>query len=129
MKFTKEMVQRFGTAIAQDTAGCKTERRWSPAKNMWQYHYTLVNGGVDRKGNQRRWQFTITVPERCPEEFEVHGHPGNPGYTNNVPLQRARKEEVTAAAGKEMYKLLEESEEWQEERQALWDEYAELHGG
>jgi hypothetical protein len=59
----------------------------------------------------------------------VKGCAGNPKYKSNTPLQNSRKEEVQQKAHKELYRILEQSDEWQEEQQRLYDEYVELHGG
>jgi hypothetical protein len=69
------------------------------------------------------------VPARNPEGFEVRGCNSNPQYTKNVPLQQSRKEEVRQKVSEELYRVLKLSEEWQQEQQDLYDEYAELHGG
>jgi hypothetical protein len=127
MKFTKEMAEQLCTAITHDGLDCGINTRWSKAKNMWQYRITWVFKDIDGKGKSQYWEFTIVVPEINPEEFEVHGSPGNPGYT--TPLRLPRKEEVRQTAFRELYKILEQSQEWQEEQKAKWDTYVELHGG
>jgi hypothetical protein len=129
MEFTKEMAEQLYLAVTGGGLDCKLRGRWYNRKTEYRYDITWVYKDTDIKGRTRFWEFTISVPMRNPEGFEVHGHPGNPGYTNNIPLQHSRKEEARQKVKKELRRILETSEEWQQEQQDLYDEYVELHGG
>jgi hypothetical protein len=127
MRFSKEMAGQLYMAVTGGGLDCELRHRWHNGE--YRYEIQWVFKDIGNKGAMRYWQFTILIPEWQPEEFEVKGCNSNPGYTNNVPLQRSRKEEVRQRVHKELYRILEQSGEWQEEQQRRYDEYAELHGG
>jgi hypothetical protein len=127
MRFSKEMAEQLYMAITGGALDCELRHCWYNGE--YRYEIQWVFKDIDNKGRIRYWQFTILIPEQRPEEFEVKGCNSNPHYTNNTSLQRSRKEEVRQRAYKELYRILEQSDEWQNEQQRLYDEYVELHGG
>jgi hypothetical protein len=129
MEFTKEMAERLYMAVTGDALDCKLQGRWYNRKTEYRYDITLVFKDTDNKGSTRFWEFTILVPMRNPEGFEVRGCSNNPQYIKNVPLQQSRKEEVRQKVSEELYRILRLSGEWQHEQQDLYDEYASSHGG
>jgi hypothetical protein len=129
MEFTKEMAEKLYLAVTGGGLDCKLRGRWYNHKTEYRYDITWVFKDTDHKGTVRFWEFTVSVPARDPEMFEVMGCSNNPQYTKNVPLQQSRKEEARQKVSEELYRILRQSEEWQQEQQDLYDEYAVSHGG
>jgi hypothetical protein len=129
MEFTKEMAEQLYLAVTGDALDCKLQGRWYNRKTEYHYDITWVYKDTDNKGNTRYWEFMVSVPMRDPESFEVRGHSSNPQYKKDTSLRVSRKEEARQKVSKELYRILRRSEEWQQEQQDLYDEYAELHGG
>jgi hypothetical protein len=129
MEFTKEMAEQLYMAVTGGGLDCKLKGRWYNRKTEYHYDITWVRKETDNKGKTRFWEFTISVPMRNPELFEVRGCGSNPQYTSKGLVQKSHKEEVRQSVSKELYRILKRSKEWQQEQQDLYDEYVELHGG
>jgi hypothetical protein len=129
MEFTKEMAEQLYSAVTGGGLDCKLRGRWHNRKTEYRYDITWVYKETDNKGSTRFWEFTISVPVRNPEGFEVRGCGSNPQYTKKGLLQQSRKEEARQKVSGELRRILRLSEEWQREQQDLYDEYVELHGG
>jgi hypothetical protein len=123
------MAEQLYMAVTGGGFDCKLRGRWYNRKTEYRYDITSVSKDMNNNGKARFWKFTLSVPTHNPEGFEVRGCSSNPHYTNNVPLQHSRKEEVRQKVSEELYRILSRSEEWQQEQQDLYDAYVESHGG